>query len=80
MLSHPGGRLFKRQLSTYRARHVNLMSIINIMAKTNSLGIRVQRETKAALEKAAADDMRSMSSLIDKILVEWLRRKSYLKA
>ncbi len=55
------------------------MSVINIMAKTNSLGIRVQLETKAALEKAAADEMRSMSSLIDKILIEWLWRKGYLK-
>lgn len=48
------------------------------MGKTPSLGIRVQPETKAALEQAAKDDMRSMSSLIEKILVEWLREKGYL--
>ena len=49
------------------------------MVKTPSLGVRVQPEIKAALQKAAADDMRSMSSLIDKILIEWLRKKGYLK-
>jgi hypothetical protein len=48
------------------------------MPKTPSLGVRVQPETKAALEKAAKDDLRSVSSLIEKILVEWLRSKGYL--
>jgi hypothetical protein len=48
------------------------------MAKTPSLGVRVQPETKAALEKAAKDDLRSISSLIEKILVEWLRQHDYL--
>ena len=48
------------------------------MAKTPSLGVRVQPETKAALEKAAKDDLRSVSSLIEKILIEWLRAKGYL--
>ena len=46
--------------------------------KSETLGVRIKPETKAALEKAAADDMRSMSSLIEKILVEWLRDKGYL--
>lgn len=48
------------------------------MVKTPSLGVRVQPETKAALETAAKDDMRSVSSLIEKILTEWLRAKGYL--
>jgi hypothetical protein len=48
------------------------------MPKTPSLGVRVQPETKAALEKAAKDDLRSVSSLIEKILIEWLRAKGYL--
>jgi hypothetical protein len=48
------------------------------MAKTPSLGVRVQPQTKAALEKAAKDDLRSISSLIEKILVEWLRERGYL--
>ena len=48
------------------------------MAKTPSLGVRVQPETKTALDKAAKDDMRSVSSLIEKILTEWLRERGYL--
>ena len=48
------------------------------MAKTHSLGIRVQPEVKAALERAAADDLRSVSSLVEKISVEWLRDRGYL--
>jgi hypothetical protein len=49
------------------------------MGKSPSLGVRVQPDTKAALEKAAKDDLRSVSSLIEKILVEWLREEGYLK-
>jgi hypothetical protein len=48
------------------------------MIKTPSLGIRIQPDTKAALEKAAKEDLRSVSSLVEKILVEWLRAKGYL--
>jgi hypothetical protein len=48
------------------------------MAKTNSLGVRLQPGVKAALERAAKEDMRSLSSLIEKILVEWLRQRGYL--
>jgi hypothetical protein len=48
------------------------------MPKTPSSGVRVQLKTKAALEKAARDDLRSVSSLIEKVLVEWLREKGYL--
>ena len=47
------------------------------MAKTTPLGVRSSEVTKAALAKAAQDDMRSMASLIEKILVEWLRENGY---
>ncbi len=49
------------------------------MTKTSPLGVRVQPETKAALEKAAKSDVRSVSSLIEKILVDWLKAKGYLR-
>lgn len=49
------------------------------MGKTPSLGVRLQPETKAALEKAAKADMRSVSSLVEKVLTEWLRSNGYLK-
>jgi hypothetical protein len=42
------------------------------------LGFRVDRALKAALEKAAADDERPLSSLVVKILREWLRPRGYL--
>jgi hypothetical protein len=32
------------------------------------------------LEKAAKDDMRSLSSLMEKSLIEWLRKQGYLKS
>ena len=48
------------------------------MVKTVSLGVRVEPEIKAALEKAATDDHRSASSLIQKALAEWLREHGYL--
>lgn len=48
------------------------------MAKTHPLGFRVEPEIKEALERAAKDDMRSVSALIQKILSDWLREKGYL--
>jgi hypothetical protein len=48
------------------------------MVKTPSLGIRVRPEVKEALEQAAKDDVRSMSSMVEKILVEHLKRTGYL--
>lgn len=49
------------------------------MGKTPSLGVRLHPETKAALERAAKADMRSVSSLVEKVLTEWLRTNGYLK-
>lgn len=48
------------------------------MTKTPSLGVRLNPATKAALEEAARADMRSVSSLVEKVLTEWLREKGYL--
>lgn len=48
------------------------------MAKTHPLGFRVEPEVKEALEKAAKADHRSVSSLIEKILVEWLKANGFL--
>jgi hypothetical protein len=46
--------------------------------KSAQLLVRIHPSTKAAAEKAAADDHRSLSSLIEKLLTDYLRRKSYL--
>jgi hypothetical protein len=40
---------------------------------------RLQRSERAALDKAAADEVRPTASLMRKIIVEWLREQGYLK-
>jgi predicted transcriptional regulator len=42
------------------------------MAKTHALSFRVEPELKSGLERAAQADRRSLSSLIEKILAEWV--------
>ncbi|WP_292501017.1 hypothetical protein [Mesorhizobium sp.] len=48
------------------------------MVKTHPLGFRVEQELKEALERAAKDDLRSVSSMVEKILTMYLRDKGYL--
>jgi len=43
------------------------------------LGLRLFPKVKAALEAAAAEDARSVASLVEKIIVEWLKAKGFLK-
>lgn len=50
------------------------------MPKTNPLGFRVEPEVKKALEEGARADRRSVSSLVEKILVEWLEAHRFLPA
>lgn len=49
------------------------------MVKAAHIGIRVETATKKAVERAAAADRRSMASYIEKLLVEDLKAKGYLK-
>lgn len=42
------------------------------MAKTHALSFRVEPGLKSGLERAAQADRRSLSSLIEKILAEWV--------
>lgn len=44
-----------------------------------AIGLRVQPHIKAALEQAAKDDCRPLSSLVEKIVVEWLHSAGRLK-
>lgn len=48
------------------------------MAKGAPIGFRIDPEIKAALESAASDDDRSLSSLVTIILRDWLKAKGYL--
>lgn len=49
------------------------------MAKTSAISVRVTDAVKAAAEKAAAEDSRSVASYVEKLLAEHLRAKGYLK-
>jgi uncharacterized protein (DUF1778 family) len=49
------------------------------MAKTAPLGVRVSPEVKQGLDRAAAADRRSVSSLVEKILAAWLEQHGHLK-
>lgn len=40
--------------------------------------VRLSPETKAALEKAAKDDERSISLMVERICREWLQANGYL--
>lgn len=46
--------------------------------KTATLNLRINPALKAAAEKAAADDNRSLTSLVEKLLADYLREKGYL--
>ncbi|WP_274628017.1 hypothetical protein [Arvimicrobium flavum] len=48
------------------------------MSKTHPLGFRIERDIKEALVKAAKEDHRSVSSLVELVLARWLREHGYL--
>lgn len=48
------------------------------MPKTAAIGVRVDPKIKEAAERAAADDHRSVASLLEKLLTEYLTDKGYL--
>lgn len=49
------------------------------MAKTAALGFRIPEDMKQALERAAAADDRSVSSLVTIILRDWLKERGHLQ-
>jgi hypothetical protein len=49
------------------------------MVKTSAISVRVSDEVKAAAEKAAEADSRSVASFVEKLLTEHLRKAGYLK-
>lgn len=54
------------------------MGNMMVQKKSAAVGIRIETEIKEALARAAEDDRRTVSSLIEKILADWLREKGYL--
>lgn len=49
------------------------------MTKTAAISIRVDPEIKAAVKKAADADRRTVASMVEKVLVEYLANNGYLK-
>lgn len=47
--------------------------------KTAQVNLRIKPELKEAAERAARDDNRSLTSLIEKLLVDHLKAKGHLK-
>jgi hypothetical protein len=47
--------------------------------RTAPLGLRIRPSLKRALEKAASNDNRSVASLVEIIVAEWLRLNGYSK-
>lgn len=47
--------------------------------KTAQVNLRLDPQLKAMADKAATDDNRSLTSLIEKLLTDHLRKKGYLK-
>jgi hypothetical protein len=48
------------------------------MARTAAIGIRVEPRIKEAAERAAQKDRRTLASLMEKILVDWLVTNGHL--
>ena len=46
--------------------------------KTAQVNLRIHPALKSAAEKAAADDQRSLTSLVEKLLTDYLRKKGYV--
>lgn len=49
------------------------------MSKTHPLGFRIERHLKEALVKAAKDDHRSVSSLVEILIEKWLTERGYIE-
>jgi hypothetical protein len=45
--------------------------------KTAQINLRIDPQLKAAADKAASDDQRSLTSLVEKLLSDYLKRKGF---
>ena len=49
------------------------------MARTVAISVRVEPDLKAAAERAAKDDRRTLASLVEIALIDYLSHKGYLQ-
>jgi hypothetical protein len=68
---------FKRRLYYIFATRMQQGSV---MAKDATLHMKIDATLKAAAEKAAADDHRSLTSLVEKLLADYCREHGFLKS
>jgi hypothetical protein len=47
--------------------------------KEAQVNLRIRPSLKEAAEKAANDDNRSLTSLVEKLLLDYLKKRGYLK-
>lgn len=47
--------------------------------KTAQVNLRLDPELKALADKAAADDQRSLTSFVEKLLTDFLKKNGYLE-
>jgi hypothetical protein len=50
-----------------------------IQRRSTQFNMRIDPELKEAAERAATDDRRSLSSLVEKLLTDYCRERGYLK-
>jgi hypothetical protein len=50
---------------------------MNKRIKTAQVNLRIRPELKEAAERAASDDQRSLTSLVEKLLTDHLQEKGY---
>lgn len=65
---------------TIRQQQICQYIVMTMTKETKSalIQLRIRPSMKAAAEKAATDDERSLTSLIEKLLADYLRKKGYL--
>ena len=82
MLTHLRGPLAFNSQCLYTAKIVtssHCLYMAEKRLKTAQVNLRIDPALKAAADKAAADDQRSLTSLVEKLLSDYLKKKGYLK-
>jgi hypothetical protein len=82
VLTHLRGPLAISSQCLYTAKTVtssHCLYMAEKRLKTAQVNLRIDPALKAAADKAAADDHRSLTSLVEKLLSDYLKKKGYLK-
>lgn len=61
-----------------KEKHCNYNNMDFIM-KPTSIGLRLEKDIKELLTRAAKDDRRSVASFVEKLIIDYLKANNYLK-